>query len=383
MNRAPNPSEPFGQSPSQPLPVPEWWLAAGTGPVARPPQVVQPQSLPVSQPSQWNPYQGTRPPGPVMIPRQFGRAMAPLPGEVSDAMSQPALPAGPSAWPQARVSMGPGLGMPHTAAAPGIRMPGLDQPQWGAGRAAERGPRGPRKRRIIAACVAALAVGTALNQAVIQPQLRARDVGSGSWLQAVKDQSKSETAKVPSVETPANPIDDGEWYWPVTKHLDPGPCWNKKIAFNGKYHAGMDINVLRSSDPPEPIKAMRSGTVVEVFKDWKKNPNVSRHPAGNYLIVKTNDPTPIYYSVQHMKAINVDLGDEVVGGKTELGMGGLTGNIAVNNRTVAHVHVTASLVKTTGSYDVMPQNKTKAYKRTVNILKYLPEPAPDGYYCTR
>lgn len=314
MNRAPNPSEPFGQSPSQPLPVPEWWLAAGTGPVARPPQVVQPQSLPVSQPSQWNPYQGTRPPGPVMIPRQFGRAMAPLPGEVSDAMSQPALPAGPSAWPQARVSMGPGPGMPRTAvppqyeqvpptqaAAPGMRMPGLEQPQWGAGRAAERGLRGPRKRRIIAAFVAALAVGTALNQAVIQPQLRVQDAGSGSWLQAVKE--KKDETSTPGGGPQTNPAEDSGWQSPIhaedlnDKTAGLSQCWMHYYysPTTGKsgYHAALDIKVKW-----KPVYAPHKGKVYHKYDDDY-----------NTLIIDTGiDPESgkrLYAVFMHMSKITV------------------------------------------------------------------------------
>jgi len=109
-----------------------------------------------------------------------------------------------------------------------------------------------------------------------------------------------------------NVVASGSYFWPVSGLITQTPSW---------YHMAYDI-----ADPVgTPIVATKNGTVAEVYVGgW-------HYGYGTHVVISHGDGYSSLYA--HMSAVNVSVGQSVIGGKTVVGFIGLTGRT-----TGAHVH---------------------------------------------
>ncbi len=108
------------------------------------------------------------------------------------------------------------------------------------------------------------------------------------------------------------PVVKGGFTWPVKGVITQFASW---------YHMALDIAAPYGT----PIVAAQSGTVTEV--------RVGSYDTGygNNIWISNGEGLDTHYA--HMKAVNVSVGEPVVGGKTVIGWIGLTGRT-----TGPHVH---------------------------------------------
>lgn len=153
------------------------------------------------------------------------------------------------------------------------------------------------------------------------------------------------------------------WSWPLKRNINPGPCYG-----GTNEHAGMDMN---SETDSNPVYAMHSGKVVRKAYD---------NAAGNFVTILADaefNGKKVYYSYEHLKtgSVNVAVGDRVEGGRTVIGIAGLTGNVDVTS-SLAHLHIVTATTNSLGAYGNLGTTFDP-----MDILKDA-GPPPEGYQCT-
>jgi hypothetical protein len=147
-----------------------------------------------------------------------------------------------------------------------------------------------------------------------------------------------------------SPTGGGAWQWPVHKEdaNGLGQCWLH--AYNGGYHAAIDISVTY-----KPVYAAHNGTIVAKL-----------HDGYNTFIIDTGtDPTTnktLYAVYEHMSAFDngMDVGKPVTAGQ-RIGISGATSPTSI----APHLHFGISDSKTLFGFYSNPWH-------TANPLDYLP-----------
>ncbi len=113
-------------------------------------------------------------------------------------------------------------------------------------------------------------------------------------------------------QIPTNVAPSGGWNWPIYGVITQYPIW---------YHMAYDL----AAPVGTPIKATKDGVVSKVVVGgWNTG-------YGTFVMVDHGDGYSSLYA--HMEAVNVHVGESVVGGQTVVGFIGLTGRT-----TGPHVH---------------------------------------------
>jgi murein DD-endopeptidase MepM/ murein hydrolase activator NlpD len=132
----------------------------------------------------------------------------------------------------------------------------------------------------------------------------------------------------------------------------------------------MDMNPAKAGTK---ALAAHDGEVVKADSSYS---GPKADPQGRYVIIKTTGGgDTVYYAYEHLDSISVKEGDQVVGGKTPVGVIGLTGRLSAG--PAGHLHMVVAKTATLGGYSSSPQ------KNTLDPMDYLPKPAPYGYKCTK